>query len=189
MLRRFSLLVLVVLAVSAAGATAARAAGGDVAFAGGTARQQSQVRAALTASAFDWGLLGRRITVHIAPGTDSYASPGQVWLDADLLDAGRFSWGVVQHEFAHQVDFLLLDDGSRATLTALLGGGPWCGEERATHDEFGCERFAETLAAAYWRSPDNVAHAFAAPAAFRATLEHALGLERSLASATPEPRR
>ena len=44
----------------------------------------------------------------------------------------------------------------------------------AHHDDQGAERFADTLAAAYWISPDNVATAFAKPAAFRALLSQLL---------------
>ena len=38
-------------------------------------------------------------------------------IDADSLDAGRFAWGEVQHEYAHVVDFALLDD--RAQVVRL----------------------------------------------------------------------
>jgi hypothetical protein len=183
-MRRLLAAVAVVAAAVAAAGTPARAAGGDYGFDGGTARQQAQVRAALAASSFDWDVVPRRVTIHIAAGTDSYATPGEIWLDADLLDAGRFAWGVVQHEYAHQVDFLVLDDSERSELEALFGTTAWCGPENAAHDGYGCERFADTLAAAYWRSDDNVARAFAAPHAFRALLARMLGGgDRSLASA------
>ncbi len=56
-------------------------------------------RAALAASAFDWSLLPGTIVVHIGNVGCSFALPGEVWLDAGLLDAGRFAWAVVQHEF------------------------------------------------------------------------------------------
>jgi hypothetical protein len=170
--------LLAVAAVTLALASPAAAGGrADLAFDGGSVRQQAQVRAALAASAFDFRLLGRPITVHIAPGTDSAAVPGEVWLDADLLDSGRFAWSTVQHEFAHQVDFLLLDDAQRVQLRALLGGADWCYETPGLgHDAHGCERFAETLAAAYAGSSDATAHAFAPVARFRALLDRLLGL-------------
>ena len=81
---------------------------------------------------------------------------GQVYLDAALLDSGRFSWGVVQHELGHQVDFFLFDDTKRAQLEQLLGGKDWCySVPGLKHSEYGCERFASELAWAYWPSPDN----------------------------------
>lgn len=146
---------------------------------GGTPWQQSQVRAALAASSFDWRLVSDRVVVRIAPGSGSFAVPGAVHLDADLLDAGRFSWGVVLHEFAHQVDFLLLDDAARARLQAPLGGTGWWS---VPHGSAAGERFAATLAWAYWPVRDNVMRPEAgddeagamAPAAFRALLAELL---------------
>jgi hypothetical protein len=37
------------------------------------------------------------IVIHIVRGVESRATAGEIWLDADLLDAGTFSWGVIQH--------------------------------------------------------------------------------------------
>jgi hypothetical protein len=134
----------------------AAAAGGDYVFAGGTAKQQTTVKQALNASAFDWGLVPAQIVIHIAPGIDSEASTGTIWLDADLLNAGMFSWGVVQHEYAHQVDFFLLDDSKREALGAVLGSSDWCyGVLGLQHAQYGCERFASTLAWAYWPNAQN----------------------------------
>ncbi|MDX6485498.1 MAG: hypothetical protein QOF43_651, partial [Gaiellaceae bacterium] len=73
---------------------------------------------------------------------------------AGLLDTGRFSWGVVQHEYAHQIDFTVLTDDMRARLHGLLGGSSWWAG--ATHSELDCERFADAVAWSYWPSPDNV---------------------------------
>ena len=146
--------LLVILAASLALAPSALAKGGSYVFDGGTPAEQAQVRAALNASSFDFYVVPATVTVHIARGTDSRATPGHVWLDADLLDAGTFGWGVVQHEFAHQVDFLRFDDAARATLQAALGGSAWC--SGAAHAELGCERFADLVAWAYWQSPANV---------------------------------
>ena len=135
----------------------ASAGGGRYVFAGGTAHEQAQVRAALEASSFDWGLVPQLITIHIAPGLDTYALPGQMMLDADLLDSGRFAWGVVQHEYAHQVDFFVLDDAARARLAVALGGSSWWqpGTWEA-HGDLTGERFASSLAWAYWPSAENV---------------------------------
>ena len=105
------------------------------------------------ATAFQSTVVGSMIC---APGLQSEAAAGNIWLDANLLNAGRFSWGIVQHEYAHQVDFFLLDDAKRALLETALGGADWCyGVLGLAHAQYGCERFASTLAWAYWPSPDN----------------------------------
>jgi hypothetical protein len=159
------------------------ARGATVAFTGGSTAQRSQVTRALAASSFDWSLLPTRVTVHIGRDFDSEAAPGEVWLGGNLLDAGRFSWGVVQHEFAHQVDFQLLNADTRGRFALLLGGSAWCGDSPAfAHGDYGCERFASTLAWSYWPSADNSMKptssedesAAMAPAAFRAALAEAL---------------
>ncbi len=72
---------------------AGRATGGRYAFAGGTLRERAEVVHALDASSFDWQTVPARITIHIEPGTSSSATPGEIWLDANLLDAGMFAWG------------------------------------------------------------------------------------------------
>jgi hypothetical protein len=126
------------------------------AFDGGTPRQRAAVRQALVASTFDWGMIRNRVTVHIRDGVVTRAAPGHIWLDARLLDRGRKAWGVVQHEFAHQVDFLLLDKATRSRLRLQLGGEQWFYEgARLEHSDYGCERFASTLAWAYWPSTHN----------------------------------
>lgn len=133
----------------------ARALGANVVFSGGTTSERATVVRALEVSRFDWNLVPARIRIHIAAGQLSRAARGEIWLDADLLHAGTFSWGVVQHEYAHQVDFFLLDDADRTFLTQKLGAGAWCAGEAEHHNELGCERFASTLAWAYWSSPLN----------------------------------
>jgi hypothetical protein len=167
----------------------AHAGGGAYVFDGGTPRQRSAVHAALEASSFDWGLVPVTITVHIKPGVESEATRGNIWIDTDLLASGRFAWGVVQHEYAHQVDYFLLDDDKRAQLLAALGGSSWCDEGAGlAHAAYGCERWASTLAWAYWPSPDNSMRPTApgdesaamAPAKFRALLAELLGAPRTL---------
>ena len=149
-------LTLAAAAIALVSAPAGHAAGGSYVFDGGTKQQQAQVRKALGASSFDWGVVPGRIVIHIERGLSSAAAPGEIWLDGDLLDAGMFSWGVVQHEYAHEVDFLLLNDEERSMLLELLGGQRWCSTTPTIrHEELGCERFASTLAWAYWPSPDN----------------------------------
>lgn len=191
---RFRLrLVLAVVAAAGSLAPPALAGGGTLAFQGGTKAQQAQVRAALEASTFDWNVLPQ-IAVHIGD-TGSYAVPGHVYLDASLLDAGRFSWGVVQHEFGHQVDFLLLRPADREELAAALRADTWCYSIRALqHALYGCERFASVLAWAYWQSADNCIApqgpddeaAAMAPADFRRLVSRLLGVREPAAG---EPRR
>jgi hypothetical protein len=160
-------------------AAPAHAGGGNYVFDGGSAKQRAEVRSALEASAFDWNLVPAQITVHIRRGVDSHAFPGHIWLDADLLSAGRFSWAVVQDEYAHQVDFFLFDEAKRAQLTQALGAADWCyGLPGLAHSQYGCERFASTLVWSYWPSSDNTYRprsandesAAMAPARFRALL-------------------
>jgi hypothetical protein len=183
MIRAARTLLLTILCALALVPTAA-AAGGNYTIAGGSATQRGQVRAALDASAFDWGLVPAPVTVHVARGGSSYSTPGHVWLDADLLDAGIFSWATVQDEYAHQLDFFLFDDATRARLTGLLGGKAWCHEVPGLrHDQYGCERFASTLVWAYWPSSSNAYRpasakdesAAMAPAAFRALMARLIG--------------
>jgi len=171
-------------------APAAQAAGGRYVFDGGTRTQRGQVASALRASSFDWNLVPGRIVIHIGNGVSSHAVAGQIWLDGGLLGTGRFSWGVVQHEYAHQVDFGLLSDPMRAQLQPLLLDSAWWGSIDQ-HAQLGCERFADLLAWAYWQSPDNVMKPSSAtdeggqitPAAFRAALTAVLGLAPARRSA------
>jgi len=170
----------------------ALASGGDYVFEGGTHSQQVQVTSALDASTFNWSLVPDTIVIHIARGASSHAAPGAIWLDAGLLDSGRFAWGVVQHEYAHQVDFALLTDPMRVKLHGLLHGTSWWGGEG--HAELDCERFADALAWAYWPSHDNVMKPLSAadeggqvaPAVFRAAMVELLqhGSARVTASAS-----
>ena len=145
--------LLIVTAFALAFVPNAAARGGFYTFDGGTRAEQAQVRAALDASSFDWSVVPATVTVHVGRAVSPHAIAGQIWLDAGLLDAGRFSWGVVQHEYAHQVDFLVLTDPMRARLHPLLKGASWWG---GAHSDLDCERFADALAWAYWPSPDNV---------------------------------
>ena len=191
-MRRFTLL-LAAAVLSAALAQSALAAGGSYTFAGGTPRQQATVRSALSVSSFDWDVLPEPVVVHIAPIGGSYSEVGHVHLDSTLLDSGRFSWGVVQHEFAHQVDFLLFDDAKRALLNQALGGSDWCyGVAGLAHAAYGCERFASLLAWAYWpdaansMSPASTRGESAAmpPDRFRRLLAEVLGLPRLASPST-----
>lgn len=168
----------------------AHAAGGTYVFEGGTQKQQREVNRALQASSFNWSLVSGTVTIHIGPVGTSYATAGNVFLDGDLLNAGRFAWGIVQHEYAHQVDFLLLDAAKREALKTALGTSAWCYEDAAVRDHGaqGCERFASTLAWSYWQTADNSMKPAGrndesgaiAPAKFRALLG-------ALLAAAPDP--
>ena len=197
MLRRILLLALCLLALLPG---TALAGGGDYVFEGGTPAQQAQVRGALGASSFDWDLVPQRVTVHIGGYGVSRSTPGHVWLDSRLLASGTFAWATVLDEFAHQVDFFLLDPARRAVLQQRLGADAWCYETNAAHSANGCERFASMLAWAYWPTLQNAyrgtAEASVMPAAeFRALLAELIGAPRAisaarkLASAKPKARR
>jgi len=172
------------LLASAAIPSTGLAAGGNYTIVGGNAFERSQVRQALAASSFNWSVVPGPITITITPEPASQAVPGNIFVDPELLDMGQFSWGVVQHEYAHQVDFALLTDDARAQLEQALGGTAWCyGDAVLPHSQYGCERFASTLAWAFWQSPSNSMSPATiggessgmAPAAFRALITAILG--------------
>jgi hypothetical protein len=145
-----------VVALALSFAPTAQAIGGNYVIRGGSAAERTVVVDALDVSSFDWSVVPDLVTIHIARGTPSRATRGDIWLDADLLDAGTFAMGVVQHEYAHQVDFFLFDDAVHAELLRRLGGDSWCaGGPNLPHADYGCERFASMLAWTYWRSPEN----------------------------------
>lgn len=125
---------------------------GPVTFDGGNANEQAQVLSALRVSDFDYTAVAARVTVRIIRDIPtSEASYGVVTLDADLLDVGEFSWGVVQHEMAHEVDFLYLTDTDHALLLRALGGASWWyTTPMLAHGDYGCERFASELSWAFW---------------------------------------
>jgi hypothetical protein len=155
-MRRRLLLTLLTVALMGVFTQSALASGEKLQFAGGTAAEQATVRAALDASSFDWGLLPQAIVVHVGAYGSSYSTYGNVYVDASLLESGEYAWGVVQHEFGHQVDFFLLDDAKRSVLQQRLGGADWCYTTPGlAHSDHGCERFASELAWAYWQSPQN----------------------------------
>ena len=93
----------------------------------------------------------------------------------------RYVWGIVLHEYAHQVAYLLLDERDVQDARAALGGEDWCYETPGVaHDDHACERFAATLAWSYWPSADNNqrSEAVMSAKAFR-TLMSRRGLIRS----------
>ncbi len=160
------------------------ASGGNYVIQGGTASEQATVHQALNASSFNWGIVPQQISIVITPKPTSEATQGTIWLDPSLLDSGEFSWGVVQHEYAHEVDFFLLNDTERATIQADLGAQAWCWDTPGLqHNQYGCERFASTIAWAFWQNSQNCMSPAAIsgesggmnPAAFRALIVQMLG--------------
>jgi hypothetical protein len=136
--------------------SAALAGGGDYGFEGAAPAERSTVRAALNASAFDWSIVPQHVTIHVGNYGVSHSTPGAIWLDRGLLGAGRFAWATVMDEYAHQIDFQVLDASSRAVLQEKLGTSAWCYEsEGLSHGANGCERFSSMVAWAYWPSKDN----------------------------------
>jgi hypothetical protein len=153
-LRRLLVVASLALSMGFTCTEAALAGGGNYTIVGGSPRNAVQIRRALDASSFDWSLVKDPITIHVAAGGESSSTPGDIWLSPELLASGSFSWGIVQHEYAHQVDFFLLADPQRALLTQRLHARDWCyGILGLAHRQYGCERFASTLAWAYW--PDR----------------------------------
>jgi hypothetical protein len=158
--RRF-LLVLATVVAFLASAGDAFAVGGNYVFVGGSPEAQAQVRAALNRSAFNWSVVPQQITIRITHCGCAGSKPGEFILDEDVLTSSpfgpRYAWGIVQDEYAHQVDFFVFDQDDRRRFMARFGGKAWCYEVAGlAHDDYGCERFSALLAWAYWRSPDNV---------------------------------
>jgi hypothetical protein len=153
-------LSLAALAGALALAGTAQARGGDYVIVGGSEEAAAQVRAALDASAFDWDVVGP-VTIEITRCGCAGAQPGRIVLDEATLTSSpfgpRYAWGIVQHEFAHQLDFLVLGASERRELRRQLGGSAWCHEVPGRpHDENTCERFATAVAWAFWPSRENV---------------------------------
>lgn len=189
---RLLALTLVAWAVLFPASSVALAAGGNYVFQGGTSNEQQQVRDALQASSFNWSLVTEQITIDITPTMVSESVPGTIYLDPSLLDSGEWSWGVVQNEYANQVDFYLLPQSDEALFNTALGGTAWCYGDQPGLDmtQYGCERFASTLAWSYWQSPENCIQPADVgaevegmqPTAFRALLTSVLG-----PAAQPQP--
>ncbi len=167
-------------------ATDAHARGGNYVFEGGSEAARQQVRAALDASEFDFDRVGQTITITISECGCAGATPGSIVLDEAILVASpfgaRYSWGIVQHEYAHQVAYLLLDEGGVQQARAALGGEDWCYETPGVaHDDHACERFAATFAWTFWPSADNNqrSEAVMSPKAFRSLMSRLLPAPRS----------
>lgn len=135
-------------------APAALAKGGHVRFDGGTPDEHLTVKEALAVSKFNFNIVRRTIIVHILPGGDR-SEPGAIWLDPKRLDLGAFAWGAVQHEFGHQVDFLVMTDIQRAKFNAFFGTPSWTPpadwDGLTGHESIGRERFASMIAWTFWR--------------------------------------
>ena len=187
-MRRTVSLVLATALTALALVADASAGGGNYVFDGGSASARAQVRAALDASSFPWDLVPVEVTIHIEPGRAPAASPGEIWLDRRLLASGQFAWGIVQHEYAHQVAFFSLGRRARAFVTRVLGARGWCYERPGLdHDDHACERFASMLARAYSRVPTSTGHVPAPsrmrPARFRSVVAAVVGAPVAAANA------
>jgi len=187
MLSRRFLLSLTVALAALAFTGQALAAGGRYAVDGGTTFERAQVRSALAASSFPWSVVHVRVRIHVRPGAVTRSVPGEIWVDAKLLDAGPYSWAYVQHEYAPPGRFLLAPRlGSRAAEQNAWWQPVVVGAPSLAHAAHGCERFASTLAWAYWPSkrnalrPQRPADESAAmePRPFRALLTTLLGGRR-----------
>ena len=153
-------------AILAALALAPRAGayGGHYRIEGGTAYERQQVVQALNVSAFNWSVVPWTVRITIRAGRLTSAGvdaagispPRHITLRADQLDQGIRSWGLVQHEYAHQVDFARFNDPLRRRLTSLLLAKTWWWRPGIEHSRAGAERFATTLAWTYWPSRDNI---------------------------------
>ncbi len=155
-------------------------------FEGGSEAARQQVRAALDASEFDWSRVRGTITISISRCGCAGATPGSIILDEDTLVSSpfgaRYAWGIVQHEYAHQVAYLLLDERAVQDARAALGGENWCYETPGlAHDEHACERFAATFAWTYWPSADNNqrSEAVMSAKAFRTLMSRLLPADRA----------
>ena len=106
------------------------------------------------------------------------------------LDASRFDWDLVE---AHQVDFFLLDARDRRRVRQWLGGSDWCYEDLdVDHDDHACERFASSLAWAYWpRHRRNImaVHTAVTAGEFREMLPRLLGPDDESIASQGLPRR
>jgi hypothetical protein len=155
---------LVALLASLALAGTAQAAGGDYVIELRSPEAQATVRAALDASRFNFDRIPAQITIRISHCGCAGAREGIIVLDESVvLDTSlgaRYSWGLIQHEYAHQIDYFLFQDDDRAAVRRTLGGKDWCYEVGGlAHDEHGCERFADVFSWAFWPTQDNVLRA------------------------------
>jgi hypothetical protein len=171
--------------------------GGHYAFVGGSDAARAAVHSVLDASRFDWDLVEEEITIRITDCGCAGANPGEIILDEEGLTNPRFgpkyAWGIVQHEYAHQVDFFLLDARDRRRVRQWLGGSDWCHEDPdVDHDDHDCERFASSLAWAYWpRYRRNImaVHTAVTAAEFRELLPRLLGPDDESIASQGLPRR
>jgi hypothetical protein len=144
----------------------AQAAGGNYVFDGGSPEAQDTVRVALEASRFDFDRVPAQITIRISKCGCAGARSGVIVLDEDVITdtshGDRYSWGVIQNEYAHQIDFLLFQGADRAAMRRVVGGNDWCYERAGLlHDEHGCERFSDAFTWAFWPTTQNIFRAHA----------------------------
>jgi hypothetical protein len=131
-------------------AAPALASGGHYTVDGGTEFEQAQVRLALDVSKFDFDQVPDLIRIHIQPGETTESLPGDIWVGADWFKLTPTTWGFIQHEYAHQLDFFVLTAAQRAEAATLLGASRWDFDGELAHEDYGAERFASLLAYTFW---------------------------------------
>jgi hypothetical protein len=176
---------LIALFASLALAGTAQAADGNYVLEGGSPEAQETVRAAVEASRFDFDSIPTQITIRISSCGCAGARPGLIVLDGAVVTdtslGDRYSWGVIQNEFAHQVDFSLFDDADRAAMRGLVGGKDWCYERAGLlHDQHGCERFSDVFTWAFWPTKQNIFRAHAKALAPQMTAKELRGFINGL---------
>jgi hypothetical protein len=160
-MKRSLRIALVTFVASLVFAGTAEATAGNYVLEGGNAEAQETVRAALNASTFEFSRVPAQITIRITTCGCAGARPGLIVLDETVLtDASlgdRYSWALIQHEYAHQIDYFLFEDADRAAVRKALGGRDWCYEKAGlAHDAHGCELFADVFAWAFWPARKNI---------------------------------
>ncbi len=154
----------------------ALASGGHYTFSGGSSFDVRRYGQALRVSAFNWSLLEQVVTVRIAPGLASGAIPGRITPDAPTRQRRIFVACRAARVRASGGLLPARRCGARAVCREARGPDVVSGRGRLPHGAYGCERFASTLAWAYWpsaqmrpMSPGDESAAMK-PARFRALL-------------------
>ncbi|HET8894017.1 MAG TPA: hypothetical protein VFM96_07975 [Gaiellaceae bacterium] len=70
---------------------AATSSGGNYTIDGCSQFERSQVVQALDTSTFNWSRVPGPVTIHIGNVGNSHSAPGEIWLDAGLLDKWTFA--------------------------------------------------------------------------------------------------
>jgi hypothetical protein len=100
-----------------------------------------------------------QITIQVSRCSCAGAREGLIVLDVIREDSlgEKYAWGIIQHEYAHQIDYFLFQRADRRAVRNTLGGKDWCYETAGVaHDDHGCERFADVFSWAFWPTQENV---------------------------------